>query len=439
MRYTALITLLLMAVVFATGQSMTDFSKQYIDTLYQVSSEIQSLQSRNNNFQDLEPIGRSIGEADIVLLGEPSHGDGGSMQMKNRLVKYLHQKKGFDVLLFEADLYAIMYAVATSTDPHQIINLAKENIYTCWTESQVSQDLWNYYIAQLESNNPIHLGGFDVRHAGHFSKTRLVQHLDSILTSLDFNITSKNHVRFNQDLNYLLQNEFTSKKDTVDSKNFLEQLTKIEQTIGFSSLPSSERNLLSIEINNIKNLHAYLIEGKNRDILMAENFILLSKYIFPGKKIMVWSHNNHNALDVNTYASYNPNFAKEWYKNNTYQSFTYFGSDLFREFGKRVYSLAITSGEGNYSPAFFGKDYFHADFSKIAQIPASGSGSLEKYLQQKNSGNRFIPLPRAQGRPSGYPWFSSRLLDLTYEAKMDYTSSFHGIIYLEKTVDLNGE
>jgi hypothetical protein len=38
---------------------------------------------------------------------------------------------------------------------------------------------------------------------------------------------------------------------------------------------------------------------------------------------MVWSHNNHNVLDVNTYVSFNPDFAKQWYENNTYQGFTY--------------------------------------------------------------------------------------------------------------------
>jgi hypothetical protein len=87
-----------------------------------------------------------------------------------------------------------------------------------------------------------------------------------------------------------------------------------------------------IEANNIRNLFSLLIEGKSRDKMMAQNFNYLSKYIFPGKKIMVWSHNNHNVLDVNTYVSFNPDFAKQWYENNTYQGFTYFGSELYREF-----------------------------------------------------------------------------------------------------------
>jgi erythromycin esterase-like protein len=104
------------------------------------------------------------------LLGEPSHGDGGAMQMKTRLVKYLHEQKGFDVLLFEADLYAIMFSLTNVKNTANIDRIAKENIYTCWSESKVSEDLWNYYKSELLGANPIYIGGIDVRHSGLFLK-----------------------------------------------------------------------------------------------------------------------------------------------------------------------------------------------------------------------------------------------------------------------------
>jgi hypothetical protein len=62
---------------------------------------------------------------------------------------------------------------------------------------------------------------------------------------------------------------------------------------------------------------------------------------------------------------------------------------------------------------------------------------LEGYLE-KGKAVIIYTIPLAKGRPSGYPWFSAAL-DLTYEAKMDYTSSFNGIIYIDRTVDLNGQ
>lgn len=438
MKYTLFITLLFFLLKDTNAQTELDFSKLYLEALYKQSCPIQPINDQGNDYNDFTLLDTSIGEADIVLLGEPSHGDGGAIQMKTRIVKFLHEKKGFDVLLFEADLYAIMYGLAHEKDPLTIEKIAKENIYSCWSESKVSEQLWRYYISQLQTDNPLVLGGIDVRHAGKYSKSECVPFLNNLMLEAQYDTSTKSYKRFSKDLQYLLNHEFTSKSDSVDINNFKDEITKIEEAIKFSTFPNNTRNLNLIAINNLRNLFGLLIEGKNRDAMMAQNFILLSKYIFPNKKIIVWSHNNHNVLDVNTYASFNPDFAKQWHQNETYKGFTYFGTDIFRAFGKRVYSLAITSSRGQYSPAFFGKDFFHADFSKTAKIPTSGKESLEGYLQKKKSANRFIPLPLAQGKPSGYPWFSARLFDLTYEAKMDYTSSFSGIIYLDSTVDLNG-
>lgn len=421
------------------GQSKTDFSQLYIKDLYKGSSQLKSISPEHTSFDDLEPIGKHIGDARIVLLGEPSHGDGGAILMKTRLLKYLHEKKGFDVLLFEADLYSIMFNLALVKDTAAVSLVARENIYTCWSDSKVSQGLWTYYKEQSAGKNSISLGGIDCRHAGAFAKGNLLESLTNVLRSSGFNTTSNAYKAFAKNVDYILRNEFSSKKDSVDVESFNSELKNIQEHLTFSTLDSHIRNLWLIEAQNIKGLFDLVISGKSRDIIMAQNFSYLMNYVFPDKKVVVWSHNNHNVLDVNTYASFNPDFAKQWYANNSYQGFTYLGSDIFREFKDQVYSLAITSGTGNFSPLFFGKDYFHADFTKTAKVPQSGEQSLERYLQNKKSGVRFIPLPHAQGRPSGYPWFSARLFDLTYEAKMDYTSSFNSIIYIDKTVDLTGK
>jgi erythromycin esterase-like protein len=439
MRHLALQTILVLIGNLAIGQIKTDFSKLYIEDLYKSSSHLKSISPIETNFDDLDPIGKSIGDSKIVLLGEPSHGDGGAIRMKTRLLKYLHEKKGFNVLVFEADLYSIMFGLSEVKDTTKVNARIKEDIYTCWSESKVSQDLWTYYKKQLVGKNPISIGGIDCRHAGNYAKSTLVETLTSVLKTIDFEITSNNYKLFTKDLNYILRKEFSSNKDSVNAQNFKREIMSIEESIKFSELDQRSRILWLIEMNNIKGCFDLIMYDKSRDVIMAMNFVYLLKHVYPNKKIVVWSHNNHNVLDVKTYTSFSSNSPEQWDENNTLEYSTYLGTELYKEFKNQVYSLAITSGSGNFSPRFFGNDMFHADFSRTAKVPKSSEQSLENYLENKKSGLLFLPLPTAQGRPSGYPWFAARLLDLNFEGKMDYTSSFNGVIYIDKTVDLNGQ
>ena len=62
-----------------------------------------SIEPQNTDFTDLSSLGNNIGEKKIVMLGE-QHGDGSVILTKIRLVKYLHEKLGFNTIFFESSL-----------------------------------------------------------------------------------------------------------------------------------------------------------------------------------------------------------------------------------------------------------------------------------------------------------------------------------------------
>ncbi|AOY01187.1 hypothetical protein BJP62_12485 [Jeongeupia sp. USM3] len=56
---------------------------------------------------DLEAFGKAVGDARIVFVTEPAHGEASTLTLATRLIKYLHQHKNFDVLLLESGMFDI--------------------------------------------------------------------------------------------------------------------------------------------------------------------------------------------------------------------------------------------------------------------------------------------------------------------------------------------
>ncbi|RZK27954.1 MAG: hypothetical protein EOO63_12295, partial [Hymenobacter sp.] len=56
---------------------------------------VATVETTADDYADLAAVGQAIGEARVVMLGEQDHGDGTTFQAKTRLVKYLHEHKGF--------------------------------------------------------------------------------------------------------------------------------------------------------------------------------------------------------------------------------------------------------------------------------------------------------------------------------------------------------
>ena len=86
-------------------QSVETLANDRATSLILASHKLNSIDPNDTDFSDLAPIGKAIGRSRVVLLGEQSHGDGATIAAKIRLVKYLHEKCGFDVLAWESGIY----------------------------------------------------------------------------------------------------------------------------------------------------------------------------------------------------------------------------------------------------------------------------------------------------------------------------------------------
>jgi erythromycin esterase len=70
-------------------------------------TEIKSINISDDDFTGYEVLAKKIGDANIVLLGEQTHGHGTTFIAKTKIIKYLVENHGFDVIAFESGFFEI--------------------------------------------------------------------------------------------------------------------------------------------------------------------------------------------------------------------------------------------------------------------------------------------------------------------------------------------
>ena len=181
-----LITTLCLTIV---GNAQSDLKKFVNENAVAVSS----IEPDSTDFTDLEFIGKSIGNSKIVMLGEQDHGDAPTFLAKTRLIKYLHEKMGFNVLAFESDFFGLNFGFdRLDKSKSNIDSFLQKNIFPIWTYCNTCQNLFYSYVPlTYQTEKPLIITGFDNQLVLSFSSKHLVYYLDSFLQSLNIPITKQ--------------------------------------------------------------------------------------------------------------------------------------------------------------------------------------------------------------------------------------------------------
>ena len=183
--------LLILFLIFRTTVS---FGQQKVkEYVLHNTVPISTISPDSTNYDDLSPIGNSIGNAQIVMLGEQDHGDAATFLVKTRLVKYLHEKKGFNVLAFESDFFGLNNGWdSLNKSKLQIDSFIKNNILSLWSYCSACKDLlYDYIPLTQKSDIPIILTGFDNQTVYTHSRKHLIEKLDRVLRKLEIPITQE--------------------------------------------------------------------------------------------------------------------------------------------------------------------------------------------------------------------------------------------------------
>lgn len=381
---------------------------------------IRTLSASDRDFSDLQPLKAAIGDARVVMLGEQSHGDGTTFLAKGRLVAFLHQEMGFDVLAWESgmwDVAQLWRQVGTGAD---VLPASRRGIFLIWTGSEQVLPTLDYVASTVGSARPLEMAGFDNQFTGSLARDSMHILTEQYARRIGSAVPDDPEwPAARETLRQLASNlHYATKPSAAEQARLLSLLATLRTDA--AARPAADRDArFWAQVLESVDAHARAVwaapvnqntpEASNaRDMQMARNLVWLANTYYPGRKIIVWAASSHIARDV---AHLRVPDGQQPYQTGWT---VHMGGEAHAVLGTQMYAIGFTAGSGS--------------FGRLGVEPSPVFSprpeSLEAYFAQTGMTNAFVNfrtltaggewLRDAWTRPFGYTYMRGdwpRVLD----------------------------
>ena len=427
--------LLLLLLVSCAEKSEED---QVTEWISENAIQISTVEPRNG-FEDLLPIGEMVGDARIVSLGEPTHGNREVFQLKHRMIEYLVEKKGFNIFALECPFGEALdinrYVVDGIGDPERA--LAGIYMWAWDTKEVVDLIVWmREYNSNPDHKKKIKFYGFDPQHIERAARVML-DYLAKVDPTLENKVRPKLgilEIPFSNPELIGIRQWNPEEVDSLSPQNihlvmnsFDDKKDHYVQNSSISEWKLAKQHARQVEIY----IEQYS-EGANwnniRDLGQAQNLKWILDHEGNDAKMIVWAHNTHvsNAsFEGVNHMGFN---LKKWYGDDL-KIFGFF----FNQGGFKSIDLGVPSeGIHDFSVGPAPEEIFEYTMAKT-KIPlaAIDLGKIKYKRVVYDWFNKEHPTRHSGG------WFNEKE---PFYWPYNLAKAYDGLIYLDSTsavVDIN--
>ncbi|NML37248.1 erythromycin esterase family protein [Chitinophaga sp. G-6-1-13] len=290
------------------------------------------------NFSDLSFLKHVLKDVQVVSLGEQSHGDGATFDAKVRLIKYLHEELGYNVIAFESGLYDCTKANELIQAGGSAEEYLFKAIFGIWDCKEVGK-LATYINETKKSSSPLLLSGFDCQVGGRIAKKDFIADVNQFVKELERKTGKQlftDTVSVNEALRKAVKfSNFFTKLSSADTAILSATFAHIFEAADNAGLSDATTQYWTRVLNSLMVDYRRKFEKNSiRDITMSENVLWLLKEKYKGQKIILWAASAHLA--------YNVSLVDDKYLSNH----TTMGDKLKHKLGNEYYSMLFTSYHG---------------------------------------------------------------------------------------------
>ncbi len=370
----------------------------------------------DTDFKDLEFLTKEIGDAQVVFLGEPTHGEGNVTAAKGRLIRFLQQRMGFTTVAFESGFYEMHQAQRAIDAGKDARHALKQGIFGVWTDTREFQPTLDFL-----ATGKMRVAGFDPQLSGGDYTDELVDELQRFVHPVDLNEDVyellEAGISFMGDYffwspsvsypDYAVASRLVTQKLQVIARKEPKRRAEAEFWVQcLAGLLEQGRHYRERD-PNAKTAETFRVEDSNsRDVQMAEHLLFYARQ-HPAEKIICWGASAHFANRPAVLA------------DDALQRFTPMGGHFKQHYPKAAYLLAITTAGGYFHPLVL------PGYDSTA-VAAPVAGSIEAQLAARPPAYGFLNLRESFGEAAATSVALGEYKPLTG----NWSAVFDGLLFL---------